>query len=94
MLKRRELRQIKEDLENGISISRVTWEKVLESAIEGEKLHFDLMIQGMQNQPIPPLQPRYEAPNDPQRYPKHMEPSAQSYNAQGWMAKCWGRIFG
>lgn len=87
-----ELKQIKDSLDKGVIVSKPSWLEVLDVAIEGAKLKEQLEKQAAQNCGF-----RYEAPNDPQRFPPGMEPSnpyvnpAQEYGSLGDLFK---RIFG
>lgn len=87
-----ELQKIKDSLSQGVMIHKGRWLVVLDAAIEGAKLKEQLEKQAAQNCGI-----RYEAPNDPQRFPPGMEPSnpyvnpAQPYGTVGDLFK---RIFG
>lgn len=87
-----ELKQVKTDFDNGIMISRATWARVLDAAIEGANLKEHLEKQAAQNCRI-----RHEAPNDPQRFPPGMEPSNPYVNPvqeYGSVGDLFRRIFG
>lgn len=71
-----ELKQVKADVANGVIVSKQTWLNVLEQAIKLQQKEDEYQKLAAQEKPKK-VSPSYQHPNDPQLYPRGMEPVQQ-----------------